>query len=186
MKRLVSTFSLMSLATFSSLFFYESLVQAQDRVCITTDSGATVCGKPNVAPPKKTTVKKMKAIDAAYNITFILDGCKRVDSSVQCSLSMKNQGQEVQFSMLHDTSKIVDSAGRSYPGYEAIYAGVNSSGGIWSGEIRMFPGIDYPVSMRFNNVPEEITKIPILIIATRRGGNGASFAMQFRNVGISN
>jgi hypothetical protein len=44
---------------------------------------------------------------------------------------MKDKGQEVQLSISHENSKIVDSIGKSYPGYEAIYAGVNSNAGMF-------------------------------------------------------
>jgi hypothetical protein len=177
----------LAIAAILSFFATEQGVQAQQQSCIITNDGTTACGKPTkVKTPQMPVIKKPKVLDKDYSIVFVLNDCKRFDSSVKCNLSMKNSGQEVQFSVKHEASKIVDSVGKSYSGYEARYAGVNSAEGMWSGEIRLFPGIDYPIDIKFNNVPEETNKIPILIITTRRGGNGASFEMQFRNVSIVN
>ena len=160
-------------------------VHAEDRVCIVNDKGETVCGrvKTSASPTVKKPSQKMKVIDKDYSITFLLDKCSRVESTVQCVLSMKNQGSEQQFSISPQSSKIVDSKGRTYPGFDARYANVTASEQVlFSGEIRLFPNIDYPISLRFNNVPEDVTKVPLLIISTRRGGNGSSHELHFRNV----
>jgi hypothetical protein len=183
--RSLQQFSFLAIAATLSFFATEQRVKAQQQSCIITNDGTTVCGKPSkVKTPQQSAIKKQKVLDKDYSIVFILNECKRIDSSVKCNLSMKNSGQEVQFSVKHETSKIVDSVGKSYSGYEARYAGVNSAESMWSGQIRLFPGIDYSIDIKFNNVPEETTKIPILIITTNRGGNLSYFEMQFKNVSI--
>jgi hypothetical protein len=146
---------------------------AQQRACVITDEGNTVCGKLTTQPKKSSS-------DSGYrkevkNYIFVLKGCRRSDTTIKCSLIVTNRGAETSFTMHATLSSIIDSNGKSYE------ASTVASGGKTYSYINMAiaPGIDYTVDITFENIPEQIAKVPLL--KTNIDGEA-----RFRNVSFLN
>ncbi len=89
--------------------------RSQQRACVITDDGATVCGKPTAM--KKETKKPAQSSGyrkEAYNFVFSLKGCKRADTTIKCDLAIVNKSVERSLSLYIQNTKIVDAEGKSH------------------------------------------------------------------------
>jgi hypothetical protein len=103
-----SALSSMILAGF---LIHSNPASAQQRACVITDEGATVCGKPT-KPTKKpnSSLGCQKEFD---NYIVLLKGCKRLDTTIKCTVQITNKGVERPVLMDIHSSSIVDSSGAS-------------------------------------------------------------------------
>jgi hypothetical protein len=149
---------------------------AQQRACVITDEGNTVCGKLTTQAKKSNqTSGQRKEING---FVLLLKGCKRSDTNIKCTLQITNKGAERQFTIRadYDTSTIVDSVGKSYSGSTVEIGGRVGREGLTT---TISPGIDYIAEMNFENIPEGLTRVPVLNLYL-------DGKVQFRNVSFSN
>jgi hypothetical protein len=147
---------------------------AQQRACVITDEGNTVCGKLTTQPKKPSSGSGYRK--EVKNYIFVLKSCKRSDTTIKCSLIVTNRGAEEYLSIdASNYSSIVDSNGKSYSG-STVDAGGNTDSSM---HIKIAPGIDYTVDITFEKIPEQIAKVPLLKLYL----NGE---VQFRNVSFLN
>jgi hypothetical protein len=181
--RLIQRASLLAGLAFASFSVYGSPARSEQRVCIITDDGATMCGK--ITNSKRET-KNLKQKNSGYrkevnNIVYVLKGCDKSDVSVKCEFTITNKGVEKSIAFNRrvideSRSTIIDSIGKSYQA-SSVNIGGESSG---EARISVSPGIDYVAIFTFNNTPEQTTKFPILnLIADDQ-------KIQFRNVSFLN
>jgi hypothetical protein len=144
---------------------------AQQRACVITDEGNTVCGKLTTQPKKSSSGYRKEVKD----YIFVLKGCRRSDTTIKCSLFVTKRGAEETFTVHPSLSSIIDFNGRSYKGSTVGAAGQTDS----SMNIAIYPGIDSTVDITFENIPEQIAKVPLLKILIGE-------EVQFRNVSLLN
>jgi hypothetical protein len=173
--RFVQRASLLSSLVVTSLIIHGSPARSQQRVCIITDDGATMCGK---LTSSKKEAKNPKQQNSGYrkevnNIVYLLKGCRKSDTSVKCEFVITNKGAEKDlYIVASDYSTIVDSNGKSYSA-STIDIGGRSDTSVTTS---MAPGIDYAAILNFENIPDQVTKAPLLNFTA--GGN----KIQFRNI----
>ncbi len=175
---LIRTFlqtSVLTSMVLSSLSIYSNPASAQQRACVITDEGATVCGKLTTQTKKPNQSSgQRKEVD---KFVFILKGCRRSDTTIKCNLLVTNKGAERElYIQAVERSTIVDSVGKSYPGSTVDIGGKNSNA-LWT---VISPGIDYSADISFENIPEQIAQAPVLNLYLH------SQKVQFRNVSFSN
>jgi hypothetical protein len=145
---------------------------AQQRVCVITDEGVTVCGKLTTQTKKPNqNIGQRKEVD---KFIFLLKGCKRSDTTIRCNLIINNKGEERSL-YIHageEYSTIVDSVGKAYSG-SIVDIGGKSSNGLHT---VISPGIDYNADIIFENIPEQVTQASVLNLYLH------SQKVQFRNV----
>jgi hypothetical protein len=148
---------------------------AQQRACVITDEGNTVCGKLTTQPKKTNQTSGQRKEVNKY--VFLLKGCRRSDSNIKCTLQITNKSVERDLitSARSNTSTIIDSVGKAYSGSNV------EIGGQTGGELRttISPGIDYTAEFNFQDIPEQITQAPVLNLYL-------DGKIQFRNVSFSN
>jgi hypothetical protein len=150
---------------------------AQQRACVITDEGNTVCGKLTTQTKKPNqTSGQRKEVD---KFVFLLKGCRRSDTTIKCTLQITNKGAEREIIIRadRDTSTIIDSAGRAYSGSTVEIGGRTGREGLTT---IISPGIDYIAGITFENIPEQISEAPVLNLYL------AWKKVQFRNVSFSN
>jgi hypothetical protein len=161
----------------TSLIIDTGVARSQQRACVITDDGATVCGK--LTTTKKVTQKPTQNSGfrkEANNFVFLLKGCTKVDTLVKCNLLITNRGAERNITInASRLSTIVDSVGKSYPG-STVDIGGQSSGQVGT---TISPGIDYVAVISFENVPERMIQAPLVNFYL-------DGKVQFRNVAFSN
>lgn len=115
------------------------------------------------------------------NIVYLLKGCRKSDTTVKCELVIMNKATERGLRILASgygsPSTIVDSTGKSY-----VASSIDIGGQSHPHDRNIFiaPGIDYVAVLTFENVPEQVTKVPLLnVLSDER-------KIQFRNVSFSN
>jgi hypothetical protein len=157
-----------------------------ERLCVTTDGNNTICGKFKSFKPAgeeaSTPIKPSQGAIArkeVNNIVYLLKGCRKSDTSVKCEFAITNKGSERGLRIIagSDYSTIVDSNGKSYRA-SSIDIGGKSSGYI--NDVSVAPGIDYIAVLTFENIPEQVTKAPLLNLYSD------DKKVQFRNVSFSN
>jgi hypothetical protein len=162
----------------TSLIIDTGVARSQQRACVITDDGATVCGKLTTA--KKVTQKPTQNSGfrkEVNNFVFLLKGCTKVDTTVKCNLLITNKGAERNLGIdAAGLSTIVDSVGKSYPGSTVDIGGVSSSFRVITA---ISPGIDYVAVITFENVPERMIQAPLVNFVF-------GSKVQFRNVAFSN
>jgi hypothetical protein len=184
--RLIQRVSLLSSLVVTSLIIHGSPARSDQRVCIITDDGATMCGKPTSS---KKEAKNPKQQNSGYrkevgNIVYLLKGCRKSDTSVKCEFAITNKAAERRFTLWADnpgfstgTSTIVDSTGKSYRGSIIDIGGQRNS----SVSLAIAPGIDYEATLTFENIPDRVVKASLMnFYADDR------VVLQFRNVSFSN
>jgi hypothetical protein len=171
-------------STFLTIFFTcISPAKSEQRACVITDEGNTVCGKltNTNTKTKKTSIATVnrKEID---KISIVLKGCQNIDRGVKCDFVMRNSGAEryVIIAAGNGSSKIVDTAGKTH--YSST-VDIDSSSGSGIG-VKFSPDIDYAASMIFNNDRNKIDKAQLLefIIAI----TGSPRSLKFSNISIAN
>jgi hypothetical protein len=157
----------------ASFLIDSNLASAQQRACVITDEGNTVCGKLTTQPKKSSSGSGYRK--EVKNYIFVLKGCRRSDTTIKCSLTVTNREAERNFSIYATLSSIIDSSGKSY------MASTVSIGGKTSSSLQPFiaPGIDYAADITFENIPEAITQVPLLKLFL-------DGEVQFRNVSFLN
>lgn len=145
---------------------------AQKQTCVITEDGSTVCGKraPQIKKPDRSAVQNRDI----KNYTISLKGCTRQDISVKCSLTVKNTGTERRFSISPVNSSLVDAKGRAYKGEQISIGGKTDVYSL----LTISPGIEYAAEITFENIPAQISGVPIINIYTNAG------KVQFRNVSL--
>ncbi|MEH1908683.1 hypothetical protein [Nostoc sp.] len=162
----------------SSLLIYSFPAQSQQRVCVITDEGATVCGKPTKQPKNTNSHSEQRKLINGY--VFLLKGCRRSDTTIKCNLLITRESTEDNFGIDASKLTIVDSVGKSYNG-SAVEMGGKSGNSV---SLRISPGINYVTDITFENIPENITQAPVLKLPVF-ANNGAN-NIEFRNVPFLN
>lgn len=152
-----------------------NLASAQQRACVITDEGSTVCGKLTTQSKKPTQTAGQRKEADGY--VFLLKGCKRLDTNIKCRLSITNKGAERNLfaAGTSGNSSIIDSVGKAYPGSTVEIGGKSDVSVVTT----ISPGIDYVAEFNFENVPTQITQAPVLNLHLDN-------KVQFRNVSFSN
>lgn len=158
----------------TSLFSVNLPAQADQQTCVVTNDGATVCGRLTKQQPKKSNSTSQQRKEVGQ-FTYLLKGCKRSDTTIKCSYSVTNKKQQENMGFDTRYSSIIDSQGKSYLASNIEVGGKNFSS--LGGYVMISPGIDYNVEITFENIPEQITQVPIFQPASK---------VQFRNVTFSN
>jgi hypothetical protein len=165
----------------TSLFAFNNPARADQKACVITDAGATVCGRlTSLKPPANRPPVSNNQVQIDKMI-FSLKGCKRDEKVVKCTFEIANRGKdekEVRSGTM--SSYIVDSNGTSYQP-DTLDMGGRLFGQYNVGEATIVPGIDSFVSINITSIPTEITQAKILEFNTNLGKK-----VQFRNVPISN
>ncbi len=179
----------------SSLFLLTSPSQAQDgpQYCVATDGGKTVCGKLKKVERMCVTTNDSNSICGKFKGTeeereaskppqpsayrkeidgfvYTLDGCKRADGNVRCSVTVTNKGR-IAKKLEIGISTLVDSNGRSSNSRPDL-------GGSDSAIVT--PGIDAYITVLFYGIPDGALKVDLLSIPLPRQNK----SIQFRNIPI--
>jgi hypothetical protein len=167
----------------ASFLVYNNPARADQKACVITDEGATVCGKlTSIRPPanRPPVLDNQVQVD---KITFSLKGCRRDDKVVKCTFEIVNRGKEEKQLMSRTAdSYMIDSNGTSYRGYQLDIGGEVSNYDMM-GSLKVSPNLDYFVSITIADIPQEVNKAKILEFKFK---NRLSKPVQFRNVPISN
>jgi hypothetical protein len=160
-----------------SFAIYIKPVSAQQRVCVITDEGVTACGKITTPAKKPVDSLQRKEVD---NFVVSLQGCRRSNTTIKCKVTIKNKAQErnlriIAFVPYVTSSTIIDSSGKSYSASNVEVGG--QIGGDLSPVIS--PGINYVADVNFEDIPQQITQVPLLNLYVNRN-------IQFRNVSFLN
>jgi hypothetical protein len=177
--RFIQRASLLSSLVVTSLIIHGSPARSDQRVCIITDDGTTMCGKPTSS---KKEAKNPKQQNSGYrkeakNIVYLLKGCRKSDTSMKCEFVITNKAAERDFTLNDSYSSIIDSNGKSYLTSNVDLGGKSDN---YYRSISIASGIDYAAVLTFENIPDQVTKIPLLNIFA----DGQK--IQFRNVSFSN
>lgn len=158
-------------------------VNAEQRACIVTENGATMCGKLINAKPQSN--KKAQNSTNSEGFIITLKGCRRAVSVVSCEININNKGKEGMIAIYGYNyiykygSKIVDASGKTYYASKVDFDG--SSDGLVR-TVLLSPGIDYSASLTFENVPEiDRAQLFSVQIGSRTKGDYANF----RNISIT-
>lgn len=149
-------FSVSTSLVLASLSLADLPAQADQQTCVITNDGATVCGRLTKQQPKKSNSASGQRKEVGQ-FTYVLKGCKRSDTTIKCSYSITNKGTEITIRLHSESTSLIDAKGKSYLASN-IEAGGQSRIGM---DILISPGIDYAVEVAFENIPEQITQVPI-------------------------
>jgi hypothetical protein len=164
-----------------------SQAKSEQRACVITDEGSTVCGKLT-----NTNLKVKKSNEGIVNrkeidkISVTLKGCKNINNSVKCDLTVRNIGVERNATVVagdsasagNNASKIIDYAGKTH--YSSTVNIDNQSGSTIS--VKFSPDVDYAASVIFNNDRHQINKAQLLEIVIYSNSHKS---YKFSNVSIS-
>jgi hypothetical protein len=165
----------------ASLLVCNNPARADQKACVITDAGATVCGRlTSIKPPANRPPVSSNQVQID-KITVSLKGCKRDDKNIKCTFEIANRGKEEK-QLVSSTagSYIVDSTGTSYQA-DTLDMGGSISASYANAYATIVPDIDSFASINILNVPTEITQAKVLEFNTSLGKK-----VQFRNVPISN
>lgn len=174
--RITQQASILASIISTSLLIHIDLASAQQKTCVITDEGTTVCGKPT------TQIKKSNQ-NSTYrkevnNFIFILKNCSKLDTNVKCDFTITNKGLERELVIYTTSSKLVDPDGKSHYAYSLDFdSRVGDTN--YSPRATIVPGVDYAATLNFKNMQDKIARFQLLEIST----NGKS--VQFRNFPIS-
>ena len=167
----------------SSLSFPNISAKAEQRTCIITKDGATMCGKPVTEKPQNN--KKAQNSINSEGFIITLKGCRRAVSVINCEININNKGKEGNlaiygYNFVHKYgSKIVDSSGKTHYASKVDFDG---SSEVLSRIVSLTPGVDYSASLTFENMPEiERAQLLSVLIDSRTKGDYANF----RNISIT-
>jgi hypothetical protein len=167
----------------ASLFVCNNPARADQKACVITDAGTTVCGRlTNIKPPTNRPPVSSNQVQID-KITVSLKGCRRDDKIVKCTFEIANRGKEEKriYSSV-DESYVIDTSGTSYRSASIDMGGQSSASSYVRGiETSIVPGIESFASINILNVPTELTQAKVLEFNTNLGKK-----VQFRNVPISN
>jgi hypothetical protein len=157
-----------------------------ERMCITTDSRNTVCGKfksvkeGEAQAQEEETPRPIQGNAPRVvvdNVVFSSKGCSRSDTTVKCSFSMRNKGEERIFYLTQTDVTMTDSLGKTHKASRIEMLG---DSGVYNIGGKFTPEIDYEAIMTFDNVPEGVKKSQVLSFPLR------GKTVNLRNITISN
>jgi hypothetical protein len=150
---------------------------AQQRACVITDEGNTVCGRLTTQSKKPTTNGiQRKEVD---KLVFVFKGCRRLDTTVKCTFTTTNKGEDRSVGISASWFTLVDSSGKTYmPQTLEIASGTSGQG--QSHYPTLSTGIDYLTEVTFENIPEQIKQVPLLNIRPN------DKVVKFRNISFLN
>jgi hypothetical protein len=161
--------------TTTSIVASNNPARAEERACVMTKDGKTVCGKllssknePDNSSPISNFQKDKKGHP------FLLKGCRRASNNknfVECTFIITTRKEND--SVMLRSNSIVDSTGKSYGGWAVAV----NTGNI--DKLEMSPGIEYFADFGFNNIPEQVDRVSFLNIKVDNQ------TLQFRNIPIS-
>jgi hypothetical protein len=161
----------------ASLFIHAKPARSQQRACVVSDDGVTVCGRPTAVKKGASKPTQVSAYRKEINnFALLVKGCKRVDANIKCDLVVTNKGVERDLSLNPAFIKIIDSVGRSHQCQTVDF------GGVGNVTAKITPGIDYAATITFNDIPDQISQAQILEI--NAGYDVGVF--QFRKVSFTN
>ncbi len=105
--------SALSSMILASFLIYNSPVSAQQRACVITDEGATVCGK--LTTQTKKPIKSSGYRKEVDNFIISLKGCRRSNTTINCDVTITNKGKDEAIRIYPGWSSMVDSLGKSHP-----------------------------------------------------------------------
>jgi hypothetical protein len=158
--------------------------RTEQKACVVTDEGVTVCGKsPSTKPPKNNRPPISNHQVKIDSITFSLKGCKRppkfASTTVKCTVEIANRGKEdKEIKSFAIKSYMIDASGTSYPATLVDMGGTTSN---LINSVSVAPGIDSVVSLYIDYVPKQITQAKVLEFHT----DDLDGKVQFGNVPIS-
>ena len=201
--RLVQRASILAGMTFASLSIHSNPAHAEpefcivasngktpcgktkgiERMCITTNGSNTICGKFKSAKEgqeqgqeARQPIQGNSPRTVVDNIAFSLKGCSRSDTTVKCSLLVKNKGAEKNITIVGYQATITDSSGKTYKGISVEIGGRIDR----YNTVKVAPEIDYEAIITFENIPEGVRKVQVLSMPFE------SKTVNLRNITISN
>jgi hypothetical protein len=148
--------SILASMVLTSLSIHSNPALAQQRACVITDEGATVCGKLTTQEkkPNQSSEYRYEGVNGIY----LLKGCRRSNRTVRCNFIITSKGAEYSVNITPYESIVVDSLGRSYPASNFTIGNNNNKA------TTIFPRIDYPTILIFENIPTQVTQAKVLSI----------------------
>jgi hypothetical protein len=175
--RIIQQTSVLVSMVLASFLIYGKPVSAQQRVCVIADDGTTVCGKLITQTKKSIDSVQRKEID---KFVILLKGCRRSDANIKCNFIITNKGEERSLTIYTTNyTAFVDSSGVSYFGSRVDVGGQSNS----NLSPVISPGIDYIADISFENIPQQITQVPLLNLVLNTPDLRT---IKFRNVSFSN
>lgn len=168
----------------ASFLIWNNPAQANQKACVITDEGVTVCGRlTSVKPPTNNRPPISSNQVQIDKITVSLNGCRRDDKNVTCTFEIANRGKGEQVLRSYPKSSyIINSSGTSYRSSTLDMGGNVSNGSSgYQTSVIIVSGIETFTSISFADIPAEITQARVLEFDTDLGKK-----VQFRNVPISN
>jgi hypothetical protein len=163
---LIRTFlqtSVLASMVLTSFSLHINPASAQQRACVITTEGNTVCGK--LTTSKKVSKIKQHSSSSRYrteidDFVFLLNGCRRNQETIKCYFTITNKGEERDLMIYPQGSKIIGSGKESYLGSSLYIGGVTSIGSSTT----MVKNYDYSAIITFENIPYKTTKASIFSI----------------------
>jgi hypothetical protein len=174
---------LMAVWALGVITFSLPVAAAPQEVCVRTEGGDVVCGKPVPKPkkiPTRTTPDSDETIQTTVNdvVTWDLKSCVKNQSTVSCTFSLSPSRDKRYLIYMDSYTTLVDGAGNEYSGSK-IQIGQRYTGAGGSLELNMAKGSHYKTIIDFNDMPNSISKVTLLQIRTYEGN------VKFRNVPIN-
>jgi hypothetical protein len=144
--------------------------RAIERICVTTDGVDNICGKFKSFKSGKEEQERGQEQEAPRpiqgnapravvdNISVSVRGCNKSDTTIKCSLSIRNKGAEKNIYISGVDSIITDSSGKTHKGFR-IEAGGQQGRSV---SFTAASEIDYEALITFENVPEGVRKAQVL------------------------
>lgn len=142
-----------ALGLISSLSFFNNSVMAQN-VCISSDTGEVICGKPVQTP--ETQITKNKQTVNFEDIVVSLNGCKRLSSTIKCNLLITTNKDGWVNIGTGEKAKFFDSYGNEYFAQKTQIGQRFSSDAPGSS---MIQGIPLAASFVFEGIPEKVNEV---------------------------
>jgi hypothetical protein len=150
----------------TSFLIHSDLASAQQRACVITDEGTTVCGIPTTKPSNESNDTLNQE---GFTIKF--NGCKRVQSEiVECSFALRNL-RDVKRSVTFSAAKLFDNNGNFSDGQDGSF----SKGQL---TVEIPSGISLRGFTRFKGVPKN-SKL-VLVELKFKPDDRDEFSSQFR------
>jgi hypothetical protein len=148
--------------------------RAIERICVTTDGVDNICGKFKSFKSGKEEQERGQEQEAprpiqgnapravVNNISVSVRGCNKSDTTIKCSLSIRNKGADRAVLFYVTDSKITDSSGKTYNGSSIEVGGKKNSNILYP---LLTSEIDYEAMITFENVPEGVRKAQVLSLS---------------------
>jgi hypothetical protein len=165
----------------TSFLICENPVRSQQRACIISDKGETVCGKlvKQTRSPASQPIQSFGQRDVVGNFVYVLRVCKRFETNVKCVFTVSTKGKETNKQAYASAFELVGSNGQSYKGSMVEFGGQQGP----FATATMSPGVDYAAQITFEGIPTQMTRFQILRGEFNEFGQNQ---VHFRNIVISN